>query len=189
MKPVITAPLGISWALIWTPWCRLKKEEKENQPWIGMAMGLAFKEGLPCLFFSFSILESTIQLMAKLHLVISYLLYKSFCRLYELLNRRVMPNIPLPEALALSYLCINCSITYQSHMSSTSFIYITGAPNPNKRDNYERLLGLLQVPGGIMDHSARKLDNLECKTNKLSHCDVYLEQRPEGCPDFNKGEY
>ncbi|XP_028087797.1 uncharacterized protein LOC114288484 isoform X3 [Camellia sinensis] len=39
----------------------------------------------------------------------------------------------------------------------------------------ERLLGLLQVPGGIM-----------CKTNKLSHCDVYLEQRPEGCPDFNK---
>ncbi|KAL7213654.1 hypothetical protein ACSBR2_016227 [Camellia fascicularis] len=29
----------------------------------------------------------------------------------------------------------------------------------------------------------------ECKTNKLSHCDVYLEQRPEGCPDFNKEEF
>ncbi|GMP75679.1 hypothetical protein CsSME_00032678 [Camellia sinensis var. sinensis] len=115
----------------------------------------------------------------------------------------------------------------------------------------ERLLGLLQVPGGIMDHSARKLDNLECsllrevktlaqltlsfifhvptqdwfetavisffklfgenydyelltkreecerlvglynvcETNKLSDCDYHLERRPEGCSDFNKGEY
>ncbi|KAF5943574.1 hypothetical protein HYC85_017651 [Camellia sinensis] len=42
-----------------------------------------------------------------------------------------------------------------------------------KREECERLVGLYKV----------------CKTNKLSHCDVYLEQRPEGCPDFNKGEY
>ncbi|CAL5344426.1 unnamed protein product [Camellia sinensis] len=42
-----------------------------------------------------------------------------------------------------------------------------------KREECERLVGLYKV----------------CKTNKLSHCDVYLEQRPEGCPDFNKEEF
>ncbi|KAI8001441.1 hypothetical protein LOK49_LG09G00197 [Camellia lanceoleosa] len=42
-----------------------------------------------------------------------------------------------------------------------------------KRKECERLVGLYK----------------ECKTNKLSNCDLYLEQRPEGCPDFNKVEF
>ncbi|KAI7999906.1 hypothetical protein LOK49_LG09G00157 [Camellia lanceoleosa] len=42
-----------------------------------------------------------------------------------------------------------------------------------KRKECERLVGLYK----------------ECKTNKLSNCDLYLKQRPEGCPDFNKEEF
>ncbi|GMP75674.1 hypothetical protein CsSME_00032676 [Camellia sinensis var. sinensis] len=74
----------------------------------------------------------------------------------------------------------------------------------------KRSLGLLQVPGVILDYFARKLDNLEgskdtssidtsfiflvttkdstARPIDLSNCDFYLDLRPESCPDFNKGE-
>ncbi|GMP75527.1 hypothetical protein CsSME_00032581 [Camellia sinensis var. sinensis] len=50
MKPVITAPLGISWALIWTPWCQLKKK-KSALDWNGNGVGIHGRIALPILLF------------------------------------------------------------------------------------------------------------------------------------------